>query len=375
MTTSKLAISSISLGRAAAGHSLRNRLREARHHGYQGIEIFHEEILHLCSTMTPSSAIPENQLKAAKQIKSWCDAERLPVASLQPFMHYEGLLNRDEHRKRLAELALWLRMAKILDTDMILIPSTFLKVVLGSEEDVTTGIMAVIVSDLRAAADTASSMGIRIAYEALCWGTHVNTWEQSWEVVRLVDRPNFGLCLDTFNLGGWFADPAASSGFIPGWKPQFEQSMRRLGETVDVERLFLVQLVDATRMDRPIARGHELHDESQPARMSWARNRRLFYGEHDKGGYLPVKEMCDVIFNELGYEGWVSFELFHEKLWDRDEGVAEEMAGRGMRAWGKLLRDLEEAKMKVEEPSSVMACGPAPAFVTTPAHVLISGNL
>lgn len=29
-----------------------------------------------------------------------------------------------------------------------------------------------------------------------------NAWEHTWEICKLVNRPNFGLCLDTFQICG-----------------------------------------------------------------------------------------------------------------------------------------------------------------------------
>lgn len=43
-----------------------------------------------------------------------------------PFMQYEGLRDKDWHAQRIAEMTLWLKRAKILGTDLIQIPSTFL---------------------------------------------------------------------------------------------------------------------------------------------------------------------------------------------------------------------------------------------------------
>lgn len=41
--------------------------------------------------------------------------------------------------------------------------------------------------------------------------------------------------------------------------------------------------------------------------MSWARLYRQFPGE----GYLPVRQLAHVIFNQIRYRGWVSAEYFN----------------------------------------------------------------
>jgi hypothetical protein len=55
----------------------------------------------------------------------------------------------------------------------------------------------------------------RLAYENWCWATHVPTWKDAWKIVQAVDRPNIGLCLDTFQTaGGELGDPTAPGGLI-----------------------------------------------------------------------------------------------------------------------------------------------------------------
>jgi 4-hydroxyphenylpyruvate dioxygenase len=191
---------------------------------------------------------------------------------------------------------------------------------------------------------------IRYVYEALCWGTHVDHWEQSWEIVQAVDRPNFGLCLDTFNIAGRiYADPAARSGTTPDCDRVVRESIARLLATVDVRRVFYVQVVDAERLDRPLVEGHEFYSAEQPCRMSWSRNCRLFYGEQDRGAYLPVLDIARAIFQGLGYTGWVSLELFHRRMADTDEVVPRELASRGAASWKKLVHDVG---LRVDEPEA-----------------------
>ncbi|KAI0473410.1 xylose isomerase-like TIM barrel [Xylariaceae sp. FL0804] len=421
----KLAITSISLGRCYAGHSLVHKLDMARKHGYRGIELFHEDLLGFAaattattSTTTTSAAPPgdddgggggttttqptrEEQMRAAHAIRALCSERGLAILSLQPFTHYEGLRDRALHARRLDELAFWLRLVRALGADMVQVPSNFLpadQLLASSSSD--DDVDDVAVADLRAAADLglAQDPPVRFAYEALCWGTRCRTWEQSWEVVRQVDRPNFGMLLDTFHVaGGVWADPAEPDGRVvvdddgvppssslPGHFPPsrtnganddddddadldhdhdhdhdhdsaptraLRASLRRLAATVDARRVFYVQVADAERLLRPLVPGHPLHDPRQPARMSWSRSCRLFYGERDRGAYLPVDEVARAIFGSpkgkkekgrgggLGFAGWVSMELFHTRMADTDPEVPEELARRGAEAWERLVRD------------------------------------
>ncbi|KAI0018599.1 xylose isomerase-like protein [Xylariomycetidae sp. FL0641] len=339
----RLAITSMSLGRASAGHSLAHKLDMAHAHGYQGIELFFEDLQDLAAQL-PGGTTPANQLQAAHLTRRLCQDRGLAILCLQPFAHYEGLVDRAEHARKLDTLTFWFELARALGTDTVQIPSNFLPAAHVSPD------LDLLIADLREVADLGAQQTppVRFVYEALCWGTRVDTWEASWAVVSAVDRPNFGVCLDTFNIAGRvFADPAAVSGRTPDAEGAMRESLARLVKSVDVKKVFYVQVVDAERLASPLVPGHEFYRDDQPARMSWSRNCRLFYGEQDRGAYLPVLDVARAIFHGLGFEGWVSMELFHRRMADEDAEVPRELAGRGAVAWGRLVRDLQ---LRVEGP-------------------------
>ena len=333
---SKLAISSMSLGRCYAGHTLEHKLDLASKYGYRGIELFHEDLADVAQRHF-GSVDPRQQIQAAHLVRTMCHARRLEITCLQPFMHFEGLVDRAEHARRLKELALWIRLAHALGTDLIQIPSSFLPAAQVTADH------AVLAADLRAAADlcAAATPPLRLAYEALAWGTRVDTWEASWALVCAADRPNLGLCLDTFNMAARvYADPTAPGGVRPGGAAAMRESLARLCAAVDPSRIFYVQVVDAERLAAPLVPGHAFHVDGQSPRMSWSRNCRLFYGEKDRGAYLPVREIVAAIVNGLGFEGYLSFELFHRRMSDTDASVPEELAKRGAVSWRKMVRDV-----------------------------------
>lgn len=335
----------MSLGRCSAGHSLVHKLDMARLYGYRGIELFHEDLLDVAQQL-PGGATSSNELHAAHIISKLCKDRSLSIVCLQPFAHFEGLLDRRAHLKRLEQLAFWFQLARALGTDMVQIPSSFLPASELSDDP------RVAVADLRKVADMGLQQHppIRFVYEALCWGTRCDTWEQSWELVQAVDRPNFGLCLDTFNIAGRiYADPSSPTGCAPNGEQAVRESIARLLTVVDLRKVFYVQVVDAERLAEPLGPGHEFYDAGQPARMSWSRNCRLFYGERDRGAYLPVAQISRAIFQGLGFEGWVSMELFNRRMSDTDEVVPQELASRGAVAWAKLVKDM---KLRVEAPVS-----------------------
>lgn len=341
----KPAISSHSLGRAWS-HSLPTKLDAAAAHSLS-LELFHEDLLYLAATF-PGGPTPSNQLLAAQTIRSLCSARNISIISLQPFMHYEGLRDRELHEARIREMrGLWIPLARILGTRVIAVPSSFL----GEEE--CEGDEGVIVRDLRELADlgVASSSDdddgeeggegdIIFAYEALCWGTHISTWEQSWEIVQKVSRSNFQICFDTFNLAGKvFADPTRPGGIKKNAEEEMEATLRRILESVDVRRIAYIQVVDAERLETPLIKGHEFYHEDQPARMSWSRNCRLFYGEEERGAYLPVYDILKTLLVDLGFEGYISAEVFHRDLGKDDRSVPEEFAQRAKRSWEKIVED------------------------------------
>ena len=338
----------MSLGRCWAGHSLPKKLDMAQKYGYRGIELFHEDLADLAEELSRQSRVQITQaaaeIAAAKLIYQMCQARDLEIICLQPLMHYEGLLDRAEHTRHIEKLRLWVHLAHELHTDIIQIPSNFLPA------DQLTETFDLIVSDLQEAADIglAASPPLRFVYESLCWGTRVDTWEACWDVVRRVDRPNFGICLDTFNIAGRiYADPASITGKTVDAEKAVEESMARLVSHIDVRKVFYVQVVDAERLGEALVEGHPFYNPEQPARMSWSRNCRLFYGETDRDAYLPVKKISSVIFRKLGFEGWVSLELFNRRMSDSAPEVPEELARRGAVSWRKLVRDME---LSVESP-------------------------
>lgn len=338
------AISSHSLGRAWV-HDLPEKLDQAARYGLD-IELFYEDLAYIAKQL-PGGETASNKLSAARIVRLLCDERGIAIICLQPFMHYEGLRDRRAHASRITEMKLWIQMAKILGTDLIAIPSTFLsKAEASGDEDL-------IVRDLQEVADLGSAADIRFAYEALAWGTYVDTWERSWDIVRKVDRSNFGICLDTFNMAGRvYADPASSTGMTPHAAADIEASLRRLVATVDVNKIAFLQVVDAERLAEPLNSSHKFYDASQPARMSWSRNCRLFYGEEDRGAYLPVHAILHAILVDLGYRGYVSAELFNRSLTDSDSCVPAEHARRAADSWRKIVKDFN---LDVSAPAPLMA--------------------
>ncbi|RAH51520.1 3-dehydroshikimate dehydratase [Aspergillus brunneoviolaceus CBS 621.78] len=323
--------------KAAERHGWTTKLTQIAAAGFRGVELFYEDLEYLAREQSQAAVTESTLLAAARATKTLCDTLHLQIISLQPFLFYEGLVDRAAHAQRITKLRTWFKLAHTLGTDLIQIPSNF-------QPTGTTGDLDVIVADMREIAELGlqETPVVRFAYENLAWATHVSSWETLWEVVRRVDRPNLGCCLDTFNIAGrvW-ADPMAVSGQVAGDADGvLAESLGRLVRTVDVRKVFYVQVVDAERLAQPLVAGHPFYVEGQPARMSWSRNARLFLFEQEMGGYLPVVEVARAFLKELKFEGWVSMELFSRSLTEADPAVPREHARRGMRAWELLVEEL-----------------------------------
>ncbi|CAK7227616.1 hypothetical protein SEUCBS140593_006635 [Sporothrix eucalyptigena] len=331
---------SASLGRAWF-HDFDYKVGQAGKAGFKGIEIFYEDLEQVARKMANNNKdtlTPEQLLAAASHCYDACHRSGLTIIGLQPFLFYEGLKDRAQHNRLLEKMKLWLQIAKRLCTNTIQIPANFLPA------DQLTGDRDVIAADLRELADlgAAETPVVRFAYENLCWSTHIDTWEALWDVVQRVDRPNFGVCLDTFNIAGrvW-ADPISPTGTTTNADADLKASLDHLVREVDVRKVFYIQVVDAERMRAPLVVGHPFHVDGNPPRMSWSRNARTFMYENDRGAYLPAENVARAIIFGLGYKGYVSMELFSRTMSEPGEQVPVEHAQRGITAWKKFVERLQ----------------------------------
>ncbi|KAK9379995.1 xylose isomerase-like protein [Kockiozyma suomiensis] len=327
-------IMSASLGRGWL-HDFDFKMDEAAKAGFKGVEIFYEDLDYVARKIAGNDNPNADQLlEATKHCYDACERNGLEIIGLQPFLFYEGLVDRDQHDKLIEKLKLWFKIVKILKTNTIQIPANFLPA------NELTGDLNIIAKDLQQVADMGAmeEPPIRFAYENLCWSTFVDTWEMLWKVTKLVDRPNFGVCLDTFNIAGrvW-ADPSLATGKTLNADADLKDSIERMVKEIDVRKVFYIQVVDAERLNSPLVKGHPFYVEGNPARMNWSRNARTFMYETDRGAYLPVEDVAKAIIFGLGYKGPVSMELFSRTMAEEGEHVPREHAQRGIASWKKLV--------------------------------------
>jgi sugar phosphate isomerase/epimerase len=150
----------------------------------------------------------------------------------------------------------------------------------------------------------------RLCYENWCWSTHAPGWKDVWDIVQKVDRPNVGLCLDTFQTaGGEWADPTTNSGLDESsprgeLQANFMNSLAELAMTIPQDKIYLLQISDAYKMQQPMSR--DVDESGLRPRGRWSHDYRPL---PFNGGYLPVVEVTKAVL-KTGFRGWFSYEVF-----------------------------------------------------------------
>jgi len=164
------------------------------------------------------------------------------------------------------------------------------------------------VKDLQEVCDLLAKHNFRLAYENWCWSTHAPDWEDIWDIVQKVDRPNIGLNLDTFQTAGkeW-ADPTTASGLLDKPDDQrekdFAASMDKLAKTIPADKIFFLQISDAYKPKEPFDK--DVDESGTRPRSRWSHDFRPLPYQ----GYLPVAAVTKAVL-KTGFRGWFSYETF-----------------------------------------------------------------
>ena len=239
-----------SIATVSLSGTLNEKLTAAANAGFDGVEIFDQDLL--CSLWTP------------RRIKERCDELGLKIEMLQPFRDLEGMTEA-QHARTMRRFEGKLDIMAELGTDLVLVCASCQPDAIDDDH--------LSAQQLRRAAELAHERGMRIAFEALAWSTHVWDYRRAWKIVRMADHPALGTCQDTFHVLSRRLDPWAIRD-IPG------------------EKIFFVQLSDAPEMAMDI--------------LQWSRHHRVWPGQGswDVVGFL---ENCLV----AGYTGPLSLEIFN----------------------------------------------------------------
>jgi 4-hydroxyphenylpyruvate dioxygenase len=238
---------------------LEEKLAAAAAAGFDGVEMFENDLIACASS--PAG------------IRRRVEDLGLSMELYQPFRDFEAVPpDRLAHNLRRARRKL--ELACLLGAPMLLVCSSVSE--LAVDDDSLAS------EQLRQLASLAEEYGVRVAYEALSWGRHVNDYEHAWRIVEAADHPALGVCLDSFHilsrgtgLGG--------IGSIPS------------------DKLFFLQLSDAPLLAMDV--------------LQWSRHHRCFPGQgsFDLPGFLHRVVAA-------GYRGPLSLEVFNDVFRQADPG-------------------------------------------------------
>jgi 4-hydroxyphenylpyruvate dioxygenase len=221
--------------------------------GFKSVEIFESDLLSYNGT--PADI--------AKELASL----NLKPITFQPFRDFEGM--PDSQRQKTFD-----RAERKFDL-MEELGCPLLMVCSNVSPDSVGGIDRA-AADLNELGERAAKRGLKVAFEALAWGRHINDYRDAWEVVRRADHEAIGLVLDTFHTFARKTD----------LKPIY---------AIPGDRIFLVQLADAPWLEMDA--------------LSWSRHFRCFPGQGD----LPVVDFMAAV-QATGYQGDLSLEIFNDQF-------------------------------------------------------------
>ena len=242
-----------SIATVSISGALDSKLRAVAAAGFDGAEIFENDLLSIDL--------------GAREIGAMMVDLGLTCTLFQPFRDLEGL-SGPQRARAFDRLERKFDVMAELGTDLLLVCSSCSPL---ADDD-----RARMIGDLQEAGERAAARELRIGYEALAWGRHVNDHRDAWALVRDADHASVGLVLDSFHSLARKI-PSSSIGDI---RP---------------EKLFIVQVADAPMLDMDY--------------LGWSRHFRSMPGQGD----LPLDDWADAI-RRIGYEGYWSLEIFNDRF-------------------------------------------------------------
>ncbi|KAI1334680.1 3-dehydroshikimate dehydratase [Xylariaceae sp. FL0016] len=315
-------------------HTLPLKLKAIADAGFDAIELSMPDILSYGKMLNNQEPDPQDYdalVELGRAIKTQAAEHGLQIAMLQPFANFEGWPRGSPEREDAFSRARgWMRIMEAVGTDMLQVGSS-------DAPGIAAASVADMARDLAELADLGAERGLRVAYENWCWATRAPDWRDVWRVVREADRPNLGLCLDTFqSAGGEWADPTTASGLLEGMeKAELESrwagSLAELARTIPPEKIYILQISDAYKMSPPLEAQEK--DGLRP-RGRWSHDYRPL--PYD-GGYLPVQDFLNAVL-ATGFRGYLSMEVFDGKGPEKYDDMGE-FCKKAMSSLGKLLQD------------------------------------
>lgn len=248
--------------------------------GFDGIEIFEQDFI--SSDLSPAD------------IRKMVQDHGLEITLFQPFRDFEGLPAGPLRQRVFSRAERKFELMNQLGTDLMLVCSSVHPACLGGIDRCA--------ADFAELGDIAQKHGIRVGYEALAWGRHIDDHRDAWEIVRRADHTSIGLVLDSFHSLARCID-SQSILRIPG------------------DKIFIVQLADAPWIEMDF--------------LYWSRHFRNMPGEGD----LDLSTFMNAV-HATGYDGPVSLEIFNDQF---RRGNAPMVAKDGYRSLICLMDGVRQA--------------------------------
>ncbi|WP_431998831.1 bifunctional sugar phosphate isomerase/epimerase/4-hydroxyphenylpyruvate dioxygenase family protein [Streptomyces fungicidicus] len=258
-----------SIATVSLSGSLTEKLTAAARAGFDGVEIFENDLL--AAVLTP------------EEVRARCADLGLTVDLYQPLRDIEAV-PADLFARNLRRARHKFALMRRLGADTVLVCSSVDPAAVDDD--------ALAAEQLRELADVADDFGIRVAYEALAWGRHVSTYDHAWRIVEAAAHPALGTCLDSFHILSRGSDPRGIED-IPG------------------EKIFFLQLADAPLPAMDV--------------LQWSRHHRCFPGQ---GGFDVAGLVRHVL--RAGYTGPLSLEVFNDVVRQAEAGPAAVDARRSL---------------------------------------------
>ncbi|MFJ4974239.1 bifunctional sugar phosphate isomerase/epimerase/4-hydroxyphenylpyruvate dioxygenase family protein [Streptomyces coeruleorubidus] len=258
-----------SIATVSLSGSLTEKLTAAARAGFDGVEIFENDLL--ASPLTP------------EEIRARCADLGLSIDLYQPMRDIEAV-PEDEFARNLRRARHKFELMRRLGADTVLVCSSVSPRAVDDD--------ALAAEQLSRLAGTAREFGIQVAYEALAWGRHVSTYDHAWRIVESAGHPALGTCLDSFHVLSRGSDPKGIED-IPG------------------EKIFFLQLADAPLLAMDV--------------LQWSRHYRCFPGQ---GGFDVAGLLRHVL--RTGYEGPLSLEVFNDVFRQAEAGPTAVDARRSL---------------------------------------------
>lgn len=258
-----------SIATGSLSGSLTATLHACAEAGFDGVEVMEPDL-------AAASESPE-------EIRTLCERLGLGIELFQPVRDVEGVEEEvlQDNLRRAEET---FHLMRRLGAETVLVCS--------NAGTATVDDDARVAEQLGRLADLAAGCGLRVGYEALAWGRFVNDYRHAWELVKRADRPNLGICLDSFHILACGHDPSEI-------------------ETIPGEKICFLQLADALQLDMDL--------------LSWSRHHRLFPGE---GSFELTAFLGHVL--RAGYLGPLSLEVFNDTFDQTDVASTAVQARRSL---------------------------------------------